>query len=81
MSLQSLRGLVLGSRHSLTIGSDGWLLTVIVLQSLFLAGHSERNPAEADRLASDLIELSTRHNFGQSLAGGEVLRGWAQRFR
>ena len=25
--------------------------------------HFERNPAEADRLASDLIELSTRHNF------------------
>ncbi len=25
--------------------------------------YSERNPAEVDRLASDLIELSTRHNF------------------
>ena len=24
---------------------------------------NERNPAEVERLASDLIELSTRHNF------------------
>jgi predicted ATPase len=38
----------------------------------------ERNPAEADRLASDLIELSTRQNFAWFLAGGEVLRGWAR---
>ena len=38
----------------------------------------ERNPAEADRLASDLIELSTRHNFVYFLAVGTVLRGWAR---
>ena len=37
----------------------------------------ERNPVEADRLASDLIELTTRQNFAQFLAGGIVLRGWA----
>jgi predicted ATPase len=29
-------------------------------------------------LASDLIELSTRHNFAFFLAGGKVLRGWAR---
>ena len=43
-------------------------------------GHFERNPAEVERVASDLIELSTRQNFASWLAGGEVLRGWALRF-
>ncbi len=41
-------------------------------------GHFERNPAKVERLASDLIELSTRQNFPLWLAGGEVLRGWAR---
>ena len=42
----------------------------------------ERNPAEVERLASDLIELSTRHNFAL-LAGGRSHspRLGAQRFR
>ncbi|HXO98496.1 MAG TPA: hypothetical protein VN857_18045, partial [Chthoniobacterales bacterium] len=40
--------------------------------------HFERNPAEVERLASDLIELSTRQNFVRWLPGGEVLRGWAR---
>jgi serine/threonine protein kinase len=38
----------------------------------------ERNPAEADRLASDLIELSTRHNFVHWLGIGAIYRGWAR---
>jgi tRNA A-37 threonylcarbamoyl transferase component Bud32/predicted ATPase len=38
----------------------------------------ERDPAEVDRLASELIELSTRHNFAFWLAPGEVLRGWSR---
>jgi hypothetical protein len=38
----------------------------------------ERNPAEVDRLASDLIELSARHNFLHLLAGGGIYRGWAR---
>ena len=38
----------------------------------------ERNPAEVDRLASDLIELSTRHNFVYWLAVGAIFRGWAR---
>ena len=42
-----------------------------------LAG-AERNPAEVDRLASDLIELSTRHNFVYWLAIGAIHRGWAR---
>ena len=41
-------------------------------------GHAERNPAEVDRLASDLIELSTRHNFVYWLAIGAIWRGWAR---
>ena len=49
-------------------------------QALFFAGllaHFARRPGEAERLASDLIELSTRQNFAFFLAGGQVLRGWA----
>ena len=38
----------------------------------------ERDPAEVDRLASDLIELSTRHNFVHGLALGAIYRGWAR---
>ena len=40
--------------------------------------HHERNPDEVARLASDLIELSTRQSFAQFLAGGESFRGWAR---
>ena len=39
-------------------------------------GHFERNPAEVERVASDLIELG--QNFASWLAGGEVLRGWSR---
>ena len=41
-------------------------------------GYAERNPAEVDRLASELIELSTRHNFVYWLALGAIHRGWAR---
>src|SRR5271157_4110069 len=40
MSLQSLLGLGWASLRSLTTGCDGSLLTIIVLQSLFLVGPS-----------------------------------------
>jgi Protein kinase domain/NACHT domain len=40
--------------------------------------YAERNTAEVDRLASDLIELSTRHNFVYWLATGGIWRGWAR---
>ena len=40
--------------------------------------HNERNPAETERLASELIELSTRHNFVYWLAIGAIYRGWAR---
>ena len=41
-------------------------------------GIAERNLAEVDRLAADLIELSTRHNFLYWLALGTIYRGWAR---
>ena len=41
-------------------------------------GHVERNPAEVECCASDLIELSTRQNFAFWLAMGAVYRGWAR---
>jgi predicted ATPase len=40
--------------------------------------HFERNPTEVDRLASDLIELSTRHQFASWLSQGTIWRGWAR---
>ena len=48
------------------------------LWSTGFLGHFERNPAEVERVASDIIELSTRQNFASWLAGAEVLRGWAR---
>ena len=38
----------------------------------------ERNPAEAERLAADLIELSTRQNFAFWRAWGAISFGWAR---
>jgi adenylate cyclase len=43
-----------------------------------LLAHFEGNTAEVDRLASDLIELTTRQGFASWLPGGVVLRGWAR---
>src|ERR1700675_1603847 len=40
MSFRSLHGPVSGNRRLLTIGSDGWLVTIIVLPSLFMVGPS-----------------------------------------
>ena len=38
----------------------------------------ERDPAEVERFASELIEISTRHNFVWWLAQAESYRGWAR---
>ena len=43
-----------------------------------ILGQAERNPAEVERLASDIIELSTHQNFAFWLAQGAILRGWAR---
>jgi tetratricopeptide (TPR) repeat protein len=52
-------------------------LALALWHAAYLA-HYRRNLADVERLASDLIELSTRQNFAFFLAGGEVLRGWAR---
>jgi tetratricopeptide (TPR) repeat protein len=41
-------------------------------------GYFELNPTVVEHLASDLIELSTLHNFAHLLATGAVCRGWAR---
>jgi tetratricopeptide (TPR) repeat protein len=38
----------------------------------------ERDPVEVDRLASEVIGLSTRQNFASFLAFGAIHRGWAR---
>jgi len=43
-----------------------------------MLGYCKRNPAEVERLASDVFELSTRHHFAHWLVHGSILRGWAR---
>jgi hypothetical protein len=43
-----------------------------------VVSHADRNIAEVKRLASDLIELSPRHNFVQWVAVGAIWGGWAR---
>jgi hypothetical protein len=52
----------------------------LVLALTFATGlaYLERDPAEVDRLASEVIGLSTRHNFVYWLALGAIHRGWAR---
>jgi hypothetical protein len=57
--------------------NDMYGLAVVLYFAGFLA-HFEHNHAEVERLASDLIELSTRHHYAQWLAVGSILRGWAR---
>ena len=52
-----------------------------IAEALYFAAclsHYARNPAEVERLASDVIELSTRQNFALYLTRGTILRGWAR---
>jgi predicted ATPase len=50
----------------------------LALQYAAILAYFEHNPAEVDRLASDLIELATRHNFAYWLILGSLYRGWAR---
>src|SRR5262249_1350379 len=43
-----------------------------------ILGSLKRDAAVVDGVASDLIELSTRHLFAQWLAVGQVFRGWSR---
>src|SRR5690242_7487171 len=65
MSLQSLPGPVSGSPLSLTIGCDGWLLTIIGLQSLFLVGPSTGRAAV--RRLRPQMNFLTRLSFGLAI--------------
>ena len=50
-------------------------------QALYFSGwlaHFERNPTKVERLASDVIELSTRYNFAFWMVAAAILRGWAR---
>src|SRR6266481_7563434 len=74
MSFRLLHGPVSGNRHSLTIGSDGWLVTIIVLPSLFMVGPStDRAAVEALRRQTNFL---TRLSLGLEIQiHGSELRG------
>ena len=57
--------------------NDMHMLTNAIFDSACLA-YYERNVSEVERLASNVIELSTRYNFAFFLAIGSILRGWAR---
>jgi hypothetical protein len=57
--------------------SDAHALAQALYLSLTL-GYYERNYSEVERLASDLIELSSRQTFAFYLPIGEILRGWVR---
>jgi hypothetical protein len=48
------------------------------LYSAAILSYYELKFADVERLASDLMELSTRHNFVYWLAWGVIFRGWAR---
>ena len=43
-----------------------------------ILGTLKRDALEVNRVASELIELSTRHHFAQWLAAGQTSRGWVR---
>ena len=52
--------------------------SVFVLYIMAHIAHFAENAAEVERLASDMMELSTRKNVGTWLPHGRVLLGWAR---
>ena len=50
----------------------------VALNYAAVLGYLDRNPAEVEGWATNLIELSTRQNFAFWLAQGAVYRGWAR---
>jgi predicted ATPase len=57
--------------------NDMQALVLALYWAAFLA-HCERNCAEVERCASNMIELSTRQNFTTWLPHAGALRGWAR---
>jgi hypothetical protein len=43
-----------------------------------IVGSLQRDAAETERLASEVIALSTRYNFAHWLPLANILRGWAR---
>jgi len=52
-------------------------LVQALLIGAFIA-YFEREPSEVQKIASEMLELSTRHNFAFFRSGAAILRGWAQ---
>jgi tetratricopeptide (TPR) repeat protein len=50
----------------------------VALECAAMLGYLDQKPAEADRVASALIELATRQHFAYWLAVGTTIRGWAR---
>jgi hypothetical protein len=75
----------IASCHS-TIAEAIWLAKelndmhglAVALDGAATLAYFERYPVEVERLASEFIELSTRHNFAYWLTIGAVHRGWAR---
>ncbi|MGA7905125.1 MAG: hypothetical protein WCA06_21040 [Terrimicrobiaceae bacterium] len=51
---------------------------VVALHYAAFLGYLERDPAKVECLASDVIELSTRHNFAVYSSTGAVCQAWAR---
>ncbi len=52
-----------------------------LIQALSVGGfiaYCEREVSEVQRFASEILDLSTRHNFAFFRSGAAILRGWAQ---
>jgi tetratricopeptide (TPR) repeat protein len=52
-----------------------------LVQALSVGGfiaYCERKPSEVQKIASEMLELSTRHNFAFFRSWAAILRGWAQ---
>jgi serine/threonine protein kinase len=78
-----LRGIGSGDAtiaEAITLAKELNDLQALALAQWFAAflAHFEGNPAEAERLASILLELSTVQNFAFWLPGIKVFRGWAR---
>jgi len=63
---------------SLAKALDDMNALAVALHFAAYLAHYERNPTEVERVASEVIELSTRHQFASWLAGGAIFRGWAR---
>jgi serine/threonine protein kinase len=57
--------------------NDAYASAVALFHAAF-AAQFDGDVAEVERLASDLVELSTRQHFAQWRAGGRVFGGWAR---